>query len=250
MKIIIDGKACEAQHGEYILDVARRNNIHIPTLCQSTALPGTGSCRLCIVEVIEKARTKIVTSCLYPVTSEIEVKTNTEKIKNMRRTIIMLLYERSSQNEYIQKLYKEYDIQPSERLSRDKSQDCILCGLCVKACETVGKYAISTVNRGVTKKVSTPYDEPSADCIGCGACAFVCPTKAIKMEDGDGKRVIWNKTFALLKCQDCGEYFATREEYDYASKKSGLEDTEILCSKCKRRLNSGKLKSIFEKITL
>lgn len=250
MNIIIDGKTCEVQHGEYILDAARRNNIHIPTLCNSEALPGIGSCRLCIVEVIDHSRSRIVTSCLYPITSEIEVKTNTERIAKMRKTIIMLLYERSPKNEYIQQLCREYGVHPTGRFAEGISDDCILCGLCVKACEEVGKYAISTVNRGVAKKVSTPYDEPSADCIGCGACAFVCPTHAIKIEDIHGKRVMWNKSFTLLKCQDCGEYFATGEQYDYAVKKFGFEDDRILCNKCRKRLNSEKLKSIFEKVNL
>lgn len=250
MNIIIDGKRCEAQHGEYILNVAQRNNIHIPTLCHSEALPGIGSCRLCIVEVIEHNRSKVVTSCLYPITSEIEVLTNTKKIAEMRKTIIMLLYERSPKNEYIQKLCIEYGVESTGRFTGDKSDDCILCGLCVKACEEVGKYAISTVNRGVTKKVTTPYEEPSVDCIGCGACAFVCPTNTIKIEEGNGKRVIWNKTFTLLECQDCGEYFATREQYDYAVKKAGFEDDTILCDKCRKRLNSEKFKSIFEKVNL
>lgn len=250
MNITIDHKKYEAQYGEYILDVARRNNIHIPTICHSEALPGIGSCRLCIVEVIEHGRSKVVTSCLYPITSEIEVLTNTEKIIKMRKTIIMLLYERAPQNEYIQKLCMEYGVEPAKDVNVDKSDDCILCGLCIKACEEVGKYAISTVNRGVTKKVTTPYDEPSLDCIGCGACAYVCPTQAIKIEEYNGKRVIWNKTFTLLKCRDCGEYFAAKEQHDHAVKKTGFEEDNLLCDKCRKRSNSKKFKSIFEKVNL
>jgi predicted molibdopterin-dependent oxidoreductase YjgC len=202
------------------------------------------------VEVIDKGRSKVVTSCLYPITSEIEVRTNTEKINKMRKTIIMLLHERAPQNEYIQKLCSEYGVDTRTRFANSKDEDCILCGLCVKACEEVGKCAISTVSRGITKKVATPYDEPSADCIGCGACANVCPVNAIKLEEEDGTRIIWNKTFLLLKCQDCGRYFATRDEFEYGMKKAGLEEKEALCDACKKRLNSEKLKSIFENVTL
>jgi NADH dehydrogenase/NADH:ubiquinone oxidoreductase subunit G len=250
MKITIDGKKCEVGNGEYILNVARRNSIHIPTLCHREALPGIGSCRLCIVEVFEKNKSKVVASCLYPITSEIEVLTNTEKIIRMRKTIIMLLYERAPQNEYIQKLCREYDVDTKTRFMRYKSEECILCGLCVKACEEVGKYAISTVNRGIAKKVATPYDEPSVNCIGCGACAHVCPAKAIKIEEKDDSRIIWNKTFQLLKCQDCGEYFAAREEYDYGIKMAGIKEEEVLCDRCRKRRNSESFKSIFERINI
>jgi NADH dehydrogenase/NADH:ubiquinone oxidoreductase subunit G len=250
MIITIDGKKCEVQEGEYILEAAKSNGIHIPTLCHNEALSGIGSCRLCIVEVVERNRSKVVTSCLYPITSEIEVLTNTEKIIGMRRTIIMLLHERAPQNEYIQELCREYGVETGTRFEGDKEEDCILCGLCVKACEEVGKYAISTVNRGITKKVTTPYDEPSADCIGCGACEHVCPTKAIGIEEKDGLRKIWNRIFELIKCEECGEHFASKDEYDYGIKRAEVEEERILCDRCKKKLNSEKLKSIYEKIVL
>ncbi|MDI9568421.1 MAG: 2Fe-2S iron-sulfur cluster-binding protein, partial [Bacillota bacterium] len=81
MKITIDGQKYEAQYGEYILDVARRNNIFIPTLCHLEALPGQGNCRLCIVEVLEGKRRRVVVSCSYPVKGEIEVLANSERIR-------------------------------------------------------------------------------------------------------------------------------------------------------------------------
>ena len=158
MNITIDGKACEAKSGEYILDVARRNGIQIPTLCHSDALPGLGSCRLCIVEVIERGRSRIVTSCIFPITREIEVLTKSEKIIIMRKTIIKLLSLRVPQNEYMKKLRKEYNVQDEEleRFNVDRSENCILCGLCAKACEAMGTNAISTVNRGIVKKYLLP----------------------------------------------------------------------------------------------
>ncbi|MDN5300638.1 MAG: bidirectional [NiFe] hydrogenase diaphorase subunit [Thermoanaerobacteraceae bacterium] len=238
MVITIDGIKCQAHKGEYILDIAKRNNIHIPTLCHSDALPGQGNCRLCIVEVIEKGKKKVVTSCTFPVTGEIEVMTNSEKIRDIRKTLVRLLSARAPKNEYIDKLRQEYDIPPETRLKTDDNEDCILCGLCVRACEEMGIYAISTVNRGITKKVSTPFDEASDVCIGCGACAYVCPTSAIKVLDEGGKRHLWNKTFELIKCVKCGGYFTTREHFEYMKGKFAAEGTEItepLCDKCKKK---------------
>lgn len=249
MKVFIDGKPCEAEYGEYILDVAKRNGIHIPTLCHSDALSGIGSCRLCIVEVVEGSRRRVVTSCLYPVTREIEVFTSTEKIKKMRKTIIMLLSSRAPQNDYIKRMREEYGVRPTSRFKGDNNEQCILCGLCVKACEAIGTNAIAAVNRGITKKISTPYDEASEDCIGCGACAQVCPTGAIGMYQEEGKRTIWGRTFELLKCEQCGKYYATREQLKHSIDKLDGKK-EMLCDRCKKKAVAASFKTIYEDMNL
>lgn len=248
MQIKIDGKYYEAKKGEFILNVAKRNNIYIPTLCHNDGLPGLASCRLCIVEVIDNERKKVVTSCVYPITKEIEVITNSDKIKKMRRNIIMLLAARAPHNEKMIKLKEEFNV-PSLRFINDfEEENCILCGLCVKACEELGTGAISTINRGITKKISTPYDEPAKECIGCGSCERVCPTGAIKIEEKDGKRIIWNKTFQLVKCSICGKYFATSEELEYTNKKLENKDYELICDKCKRKQAALNFKKVYKDV--
>ncbi|MDI3480557.1 MAG: bidirectional [NiFe] hydrogenase diaphorase subunit [Tepidanaerobacteraceae bacterium] len=241
MEIIIDGKKCEAQYGEYLLDIARKNGIHIPTLCHSDALPGQATCRLCIVEVVEGSRRRVVTSCVFPVTREVEVFTNSEKIRRMRKNIIRLLSARAPKNEFIQKLREEYGLLQETRFAVDEKENCILCGLCVRACEEMGIFAISTVNRGIEKKVSTPFDEASDVCIGCGACAFVCPTRAINIMDENGVRHLWNKEFQLVKCQKCGEYFTTREHQEYMKQKFGEDNNYTLCEKCRKKAAGEKM---------
>lgn len=248
MKVIINGKYYQTSKGEFILDVARRNNIEIPTLCHNLGLPGLASCRLCIVEVIDEKGSKIVTSCIYPIQKEIEIRTNSEKIIKMRKNIIMLLAARSPENKYINKLVKAYGVDDKEFVSEFKNDECILCGLCVKACNELGAGAISTVNRGIVKKVSTPYDEASKDCIGCGACAEICPTGAIKIEEKNGIKTIWNKDFQLLACSRCGKYFSTKEGFEYINNKLGIQDFEILCKKCQRKLSARKYKEIYKNV--
>ena len=43
--------------------------------------------------------------------------------------------------------------------------------------------AISFTDRGINKKVKTPFDKISNVRIGCGACAYLCPTGAIEIEE-------------------------------------------------------------------
>lgn len=259
VKVTINGKGYEAEKGESVLQLCRRNGIHIPTLCHSDALQGLGSCRLCIVEVIQNNWSKIVTSCVYPITREIEILTDSDKIKRLRSIIIKLLYERTPHSEEINKLREEYGISKIRYEVENvvgSEEKCMLCGLCVKACDKLGTGAISTVNRGIDKKVSTPYDEASADCIGCGSCAHVCPTNAIEFVEKDGERKIWGKTFKLIKCSICGEYFATQEEYKYASDKlSSVDDLDIfsnsgssVCEKCRKKVNADKIKDIYKDV--
>jgi NADH dehydrogenase/NADH:ubiquinone oxidoreductase subunit G len=246
MNIVIDGKACSAERGEFILDIARRNGIYIPTLCHSDALPGQGNCRLCMVEIIEKGKCRTAASCIFPLTGEIEVVTNSPKIRDMRKMIITLLLAKAPHDEALLKLEEEFGSYGTERFNVDESEKCILCGLCVRACDEMGSSAISTVSRGITKKVSTPYDEPSSVCTGCGACAYVCPVGAINIKEEDGIRTIWNREFQLLKCPVCGEYFAAGEQLEYIRKKLGSGTDNLLCSSCRRKSEGEKLKEIYE----
>lgn len=246
MKVIIDGITCEAEQGEYILAVAKRNGVEIPTLCNSEALPEMGTCRLCVVELLERNRSKVVASCIYPLTREVEIRTNTPRIQGIRKTIVKLLLSRAPENEQLNKLAERYSLL-SDTIPElgEKVEDCILCGLCAKACEELGSNAIATVGRGIGKKVSTPYNEPSAVCIGCGSCAEVCPTGAIKLEEQQGIRRIWGKGFELLSCDRCGKPYASKEYIEYVEKVSGEKLEGHYCSSCRKSITGERFRDIY-----
>lgn len=237
MNIKIDGKNYIGKADESLLELAKRSKVDIPSLCYKKGFEGLGRCRLCLVEVKDGEKIKVVSSCVYPLKDGIEVFTNTDKIRKMRKDIILLLLIRTPNNEYINQLASEYEIEvPKRYLDLDEKEDCILCGLCVRACEKLGTNAISLVNRGTSKKVSTPYDNASKDCIGCGSCVDVCPTDAIKMVDKDGKRTIWNRTFDLVECSRCGKYYITEDALEFIEKKLDEEEGEHICESCNKIL--------------
>ena len=179
----IDGLEVNAKKGTSILDVAKREDIWIPTLCHHPALEPFGSCRVCSVEVIDKrGRKKIVTSCNFPVYQGLVVDTKSEKVYRTRQLLLELLLARCPNAITIQELAREYGIEKSSFWTVDPEEDCILCGLCARVCEEkVGVSAINFANRGVKREVTAPYHTISDDCVGCGACAIVCPTDSKKV---------------------------------------------------------------------
>lgn len=231
----INGKQVKAEKGETVLAVAIREGFVIPTLCHHDVLGADGRCRLCVVEVQRGNRKRIVTSCLYPVEDGINVFTESDDVKLVRKTVLELLLARCPSSEVIQYLAKQYDVN-NVRYAKDNDKGkCILCNTCVKTCETlVGVAALGMTGKGPLKKVSTPFDEPSEVCIGCGACVVACPTGHIYMEDRNGFRTIWRKKFELARCPVCGRHHAPVEQLEFISKKSGVAIEELrICQNCK-----------------
>lgn len=183
ISIIIDDKKLEVEEGKTILEAAREAGISIPTLCYHKLLIPYGACRLCVVEVINNNLSRVQTSCSYKAAEGLIVKTNTEKIRKIRKLILELLLTRCPDAETVKELAREYGVTET-RFTRKNKEDCILCGSCVRVCrEITGMNAINFTGRGSRKKVRTPFNKISETCIGCGACAYICPVKAIKIEE-------------------------------------------------------------------
>ena len=189
----IDGREVKAEEGKTILDMAKSVGIDIPTLCYHPALSPFGACRLCSVEIISRGRSRIVTSCNYPVEEGLVVNTKSPDVIALRKMLVELMLARCPNVKVIQDLAKEYGVEkPRFKLEDEK---CILCGLCTRICEErIGVSAINFVGRGVDRKVETPFqgtlDIDLDVCLCCGACASVCPTDAIKLEDTTNKKPI------------------------------------------------------------
>jgi bidirectional [NiFe] hydrogenase diaphorase subunit len=88
--LIIDEQEVSARSGQTILEVARENDINIPTLCHLDGLSDVGACRLCLVEI--KGSNKLLPACVATVFEGMEVRTDTERLKKHRRIILELLF--------------------------------------------------------------------------------------------------------------------------------------------------------------
>lgn len=234
IEIGIDGKTCTCEKGEYILDVAKRNGIDIPTLCHNPAVPSHGSCRLCIVEVEERGRRKIVASCIYPVNGECNVFTQSDKVREERAMVLAFLRKRAPQSDLIVELAERFGAPEMERIAGIDADKCILCGLCVSACVTMGSGAIAKIMRGTEKRIATPYDDPSVECLGCASCAHICPTGNIEVEETADTRTIWHRAFDLVACSECGASIGTHELLEHTARRTGTE-VQTLCDSCRRR---------------
>ena len=234
IQIEINGRACTCTKGEFLLEAARRNGFYIPTLCHHPGIAEQGCCRVCLAEVVENERSKIVVSCVYPVEKPCKVYTDSERVKEDRKVVLMLLALRAPESTEIQALCRQYGVMDGSRFKPIEGEKCIMCGLCARACASLGTGAISTVLRGTSKKRSTPYEEPSDACVGCLSCTRVCPVDAIPYTEDDTKRSIWGREFPLVHCQECGVVIGTREEIVLAAGKSG-EEVQDLCPECRKK---------------
>ena len=200
----IDGKDVSGRADETILDLARENNIHVPTLCYLEGLSGWGACRLCLVEV--KGVNKLLPACVTRVAQGMEVSTASDRLQKYRRMIVQMLFSERNhvcsvcvsnghcelQNLAVKLQITHIDIpyryptlpfDSSNDLFRLDHNRCILCTRCVRVCDEIeGAHTWDVSGRGVESRVIIDLNQPWADsqtCTGCGKCVSICPTGAL-----------------------------------------------------------------------
>lgn len=203
IRLTINNISVDVEKGATILDAAKLAGVCIPTLCHHEDLCVAGNCRVCVVE--QKGVRALLAACATPAANGMRIYTNSQKVREARKTIIELLLSEhagdctscyKSGNCELQNLAREYlaegntfidvssktpvDIS-SPSIVKDDSK-CIHCLRCVRTCaELQGVSALWSTHRGNKTKVETFLGKPMCDivCTNCGQCVNRCPTGAL-----------------------------------------------------------------------
>jgi len=175
----IDGKEVNIREGATILEAAQSVGISIPTLCHHEKLEAYGGCRVCSVEADARGRTTVVAACLFPVEANLVVRTRTEKLNRIRKSLLEMMLAHAPDAEQLQELAQEYGADKA-RFEKEASF-CIHCGLCVRYCAEVKKAnALGFIDRGAKKEISFIPEIASKECWNCKECFPLCPTSALQ----------------------------------------------------------------------
>ncbi len=174
INLSLNGLEVSVEEGVTLLEAAKFYGMEIPTLCYNEGLSPYGACRLCLVEIGPPGRTRLVSSCTYPAREGLLVRTHSEKVIKTRKLLIELYLATCPSSKVIQDLASSHGV--TKMRFKQKHADCILCGLCVRMCEEqMQAKAIGFVDRGESRRISTPFNKKSEDCRLCGACMYICP---------------------------------------------------------------------------
>jgi formate dehydrogenase major subunit len=202
VEISVDGKPLRASEGELLVEAVLRER-EIPHICYHSPLMGPiQTCDTCMVEVDGQ----LVRSCGTKVSAGMKVVTESKRATDARieafDTILgnhmlyctvcdnnnencrvhntaMALKVEHQKNEFKP---KPYEVDMSNPFYRYDPSQCILCGQCVQACQTV------QVNE--TLSIGWELDRPrvlwdggmqigGSSCVSCGQCVTVCPCNAL-----------------------------------------------------------------------
>ncbi len=189
IKLAINGLPVTVEKGDTILEAARFLGFPIPTLCHLDGLTPYGACRLCVVEIGEGTKAKLITSCTYPAEEGLVVRTSSSRVIHARKMVIELLLASCPQSKQIQDLASAHGVR--RQRFRQEHEDCILCGRCTRVCkEQMMAGAIGFHGRGEKRALGTPFDKKSDVCRLCGACMYVCPACELRCTYQEPDRTI------------------------------------------------------------
>ncbi len=203
LNLTINGRSVAVEQGKTVLDACRSARVYVPTLCDDPDLDPYGACRLCIVKV--EGLRGLPSACTTPAADGMKVTTEDPELLEVRRwTMQLLLADHpldcltcaqcgscglQAAAEYLgirervlQPMAREAKIDDSNPCYAIDMRKCILCGLCVRACDEIQHLgAIDLVKRGYASAVEPFGAGPirGSICESCGECVERCPTGAL-----------------------------------------------------------------------
>ena len=187
----MNGLEVKAEEGWTLLDTAKFYGLEIPTLCHNDGLTPQGGCRLCVVEIGEGLRSKLVSSCTYLAEEGLVVRTDSARVWAARRMMIELMLAMAPGSKILQDMASQFNVTQVRFALRNT--ECVLCGLCTRICaEQMDAQAIGFQQRGHKRKISTPFDARSEECRLCGACMYICPACSLRCQGPNADTALCN----------------------------------------------------------
>ena len=224
-KLTIDGKSILVEPGSTVMQAADRLGILIPRFCYHPALSAVGSCRMCMVEI--ERLPKLQTACTTPAVDGMVVHTETDKVRDARRSILEFLLinhpidcpvcDKTGEC-FLQDYYMEYGLYTSryleERWNKRKvfilgptivmdEERCVLCSRCVRFFEEVSKVKrLGIFERSAESYLSTYPGEVLKDPY-CGNVVDLCPVGALTDRDFRFEQRVWMLKHGDAVCPFC-----------------------------------------------
>jgi len=200
--LTIDGNPVTVPQGTTVFDAARMSGVAIPTLCHQQNENPVGVCRVCVVDVGARV---YAASCIRPAEAGMVVKTNTEPLLAVRRTLLELLMadhpspcarQQHSGDCELERLAAAAHIEhsPYPKRSTPRGHDdsslsiavdheaCILCDRCIRGCDAIRhNWVLARRGKGYQAGIAFDLNAPMGDssCVSCGECMVSCPTGAL-----------------------------------------------------------------------
>ncbi len=89
INIVLNGQNTTGLKGEYILDVAKRHGIEIPTLCNDPRLEPFSACYVCLIEI--EGNKNLQPSCSTRIAEGMKINTDNDRIYKARKTALDLI---------------------------------------------------------------------------------------------------------------------------------------------------------------
>jgi NAD(P)H-flavin reductase/ferredoxin len=176
----IDGASVSFSEGQTILEIARNNNIYIPTLCYIEDLTPYGSCRLCIIKV--DGMRGYPTACSTVAQNDMKIITSDDELRELRIEVLKLLLSEHPNSCIVCENKDKCEEDGRSESKAGRSFGCFFCSsndycdlrkvVNYLEIDEIG-YQLEYKNSSLKRQDPFVEIDPNL-CILCGKCVRVC----------------------------------------------------------------------------